>query len=321
MSHLSEATATPVVTSPVPTASIIIATDGSLDSDGAVRVGRALAQRDGVAAELLSVVELFSILDHEGGPLPDIEHLTMLVREARAAELLAQRDRTHPGIQQWPFEIASGPRVETIIATAQRAGASLILLGLGAHGVAARLLQRETALQVIREATVPVLAVPRHAWGVPRSALAAVDFTRSSERAIAAAIDLLGGEGTLYVAHVLPRTTIPHAEPRTWDEPGRTAVLPRLEAMVRRLRPSPGIQIEYVLLHGEPAHELLAFAEERSIDLIAAGAHGRSPLERLILGSVSTTLVRTADRWVLVAPADAAVVTEASLGVGPNEAT
>jgi hypothetical protein len=55
-------------------------------------------------------------------------------------------------------------------------------------------------------------------------------------------------------------------------------------------------------LDGEPAHELMAFAAEFKADLVAAGAHGRSVLGRLVLGSVSSKLVRTAHCWVLVAP-------------------
>ncbi len=306
MSYPSEHTAARATTllSPAP---LLVATDGTRDADGAIRVGRALAERDGVSVDLVSVVEMFTILDHEGGPLPDIEHLASLVRDARVTDLLAQRDRTHPGIHEWPVEIETGSRVETILSLARRKNASLIVIGLGEHGVAARLLRRETALHVIRDAQVPVLAVPRYAWGVPHSAIAAIDFTRSSERAAAAALDLLAGEGTLYIAHVLPRTAIPHAEPRLWPTPD-DSVMPRLEAFVRELNPPPGVQIEYVLLHGDPAQELLAFAEERSVDMVAVGAHGRSALERLVLGSVSTKIVRTADRWVLVAPADGTAV-------------
>jgi nucleotide-binding universal stress UspA family protein len=287
------------------TIDLLIATDGTRDADGAVRVGRALALRDGAAAELVSVVEPFPLhAGAEGTPLPDVHQLTTLMAESRAAALLEQRDRTHPGIHDWPFEIDVGPRAEMIAANAERKGASLILMGLGEHGVTARLMQRETALQVMRAASVPVLALPRDAWGIPHSAVVAIDFTASSERAAAAALDLLGGEGTLYVAHVLPRTMIPHAEPPAWEDETTAGTLKRLEAVVRRLDPPHGVHVEYVLLHGDPAHELLAFAEETNADLVAAGAHGRSALGRLLMGSVSTRLVRTAECWVLVAPAD-----------------
>lgn len=281
------------------TTRLLVATDGAPDADGAVRVGRALAQRDGTLAELVSIVEPLPLPGAvEGMVLPDPRDLAEVTREARASLLRAQRDRTHPGTHVWPFDIEVGPRAEMIVANAERRGASLILLGLGQHGVAARLLARETALQVIRASSLPVLALPHDAWGVPHSALAAIDFTPSSERAAAAAIDLLGDEGTLYVAHVLPRTTIPHPEPRAWDR----TTFGKLEAVVDRLAPPRGVRVEYALLQGDPAHEILAFAAETRIDLVTAGAHGRSAIGRLLLGSVSTRLVRAAECWVLVAP-------------------
>jgi nucleotide-binding universal stress UspA family protein len=57
-----------------------------------------------------------------------------------------------------------------------------------------------------------------------------------------------------------------------------------------------------VSLHGEPGDELVAFAEQHHIDMIATGTHGRSAIGRLALGSVSTKVVRAARCAVLVAP-------------------
>ena len=303
MTRISEdRIASAVDSSATTTIEITIATDGTHDSDGAVRVGHALALRDGLSADLFSVVEPPPFVDLDGTPIPDVDQLVAIAREARGTMLLAQRDRTHPGIHDWPYTLGVGPRVETIAERARENGSSIILLGLGAHGVAARLNLRETALRVIRTAGKPVLALPGDAWGVPHSVLVATDFTASSEHAARAALDLLGGEGTLYVAHVTPRVAIPQGDSRTWDEITTGAVIPRLEALVRRLVPSPGIRVEYVLLHGDPAHELTAFAEQQRIDMIAAGTHARSALGRLVMGSVSTRLVRTAKCWVLVAP-------------------
>jgi nucleotide-binding universal stress UspA family protein len=268
--------------------SIIIATDGTTQSDGAVRVGRALAQRDGFSADLLSVVEPMPVFPTDAVVMPDIQQLNTIAREGRAETLLRQRDRTHPGTRDWPFDIETGPRVEAIVARAERADAALILLGIGAHGVGARLMQRETAVRVMRTARCPVLALPGDAWGVPHSAIVAVDFTESSDHAALTALSLLGHRGTLYLAHVLPR--------------GETQQNDRLQALEHRLAPPPGVRVEHLMLHGDPAHELVAFAAQHRVDMIAAGTHGKSALERLVLGSVSTSLIRTAPCWVLVAP-------------------
>lgn len=281
---------------------VIVATDGSQDSDGAVRVGLALSRRDNVPMTLLSVVEPLPVYDADGITAFEVDRLTSITRESREAAMRAQHDRTHPGIHEWPYTIEVGERVRTILTSADREAASLVIVGLGAHGVTARIFRRETALRLIRAATVPVLAVPTYGWGVPHSALVALDFTRSSEDAARAALDLLGGEGTLYLAHVTPRVPIPQGDSRMWEEVVASGIVPRLESVARRLDPPPGVQVEYVTLHGEPANELLAFADQFKIDLIAAGAHGRSALGRVMLGSVSSKLVRSAQCWVLVAP-------------------
>ena len=122
----------------VSSGSLVIATDGTRDSDGAVRVGLALARRDGVKADVFSVVEAPTIVELDGTPVPNLEQLVEIAVDERGSMLLAQRDRTHPGIHEWPYELAVGRRVETIVGRARGTGASFILLGLGAHGIGAR---------------------------------------------------------------------------------------------------------------------------------------------------------------------------------------
>ena len=51
---------------------------------------------------------------------------------------------------------------------------------------------------------------------------------------------------------------------------------------------------------GKPANELISLAAEAKADLIVVG-NGKTALERLILGSVSTQLVHNAPCDVLVA--------------------
>jgi len=282
---------------------IAVATDGTHDSDGAVRLGVELARRDGVAVALLSVVEPMPYADHEGSTAADTERLTRLAIEERVGELAAQRTRTFPSDRPWPHAIHVGNRVDEIVKHAEYHEASLIVLGLGSHGVFARLLQRETALRVIRTARIPVLAVPSGAVEVPRSAVVAIDFTPASEDAARAALGVVGGHGMLYFAHATARIVIPQGDSRPWGEPAASDVLGRLEAIARRLDIPGEVQVEFVSLHGEPADELVAFAEQQHADMIATGAHGRSALGRLVLGSVSTKVVRSARCAVLVSPA------------------
>jgi hypothetical protein len=52
---------------------------------------------------------------------------------------------------------------------------------------------------------------------------------------------------------------------------------------------------------GKPAQEILALAAEVGADLIFIGSHGKTGVERLLLGSVSERVVREAGCPVLVA--------------------
>jgi nucleotide-binding universal stress UspA family protein len=282
---------------------IAVATDGTHDSDGAVRIGAALARRDNVAAAFLSVVEPMTFAEDEGSTPADADRLTRLAIEGREGELAAQRARTLPGDQPWPYAIHVGDRVDEIVNHARHHDASLIVLGLGSRGVLARLLHRETALRVIRTAPVPVLAVPSGAAEIPRSAVVAIDFTPASENAARVTLEVLGGHGTVYFAHATPRIAIPQAGSRPWEGPAVADVLSRLEASARRLDIPAGVQVELVSLRGEPADELLAFAAQHHVDLIATGAHGRSASGWLALGSGSSAVGRSPCCAALVAPA------------------
>jgi nucleotide-binding universal stress UspA family protein len=50
---------------------------------------------------------------------------------------------------------------------------------------------------------------------------------------------------------------------------------------------------------GKPAEEVLRYAQDQAVDLIVIGTHGRSPLPRLLLGSVAENVVRRAPCPVL----------------------
>lgn len=53
---------------------------------------------------------------------------------------------------------------------------------------------------------------------------------------------------------------------------------------------------------GAPSEEILNYADEQDIDLIVMGTHGRTGLERTVLGSTTEKVIRKADKPVLTAP-------------------
>ena len=61
-----------------------------------------------------------------------------------------------------------------------------------------------------------------------------------------------------------------------------------------------GVEAEARHLSGNPAAEIIGFAEERGADLIVMGQRGRSAISRFIEGSVTDRVVRHATCDVLV---------------------
>lgn len=64
---------------------------------------------------------------------------------------------------------------------------------------------------------------------------------------------------------------------------------------LEQIRPAnPRIPVHHVLLDGDPATEIVRYAADAGIDLIVMGTHGRSGLERLLVGSVTEKVMREA---------------------------
>jgi len=65
-----------------------------------------------------------------------------------------------------------------------------------------------------------------------------------------------------------------------------------------------GLNVKTVVREGEPSKEIVEYANEDDIDLIAIGTHGRGGFERALLGSVTDKVVRTSPVPVLTVGPD-----------------
>ncbi len=93
--------------------------------------------------------------------------------------------------------------------------------------------------------------------------------------------------------------------PLAWEgfEEVATEGLERYQAdMQERVRASVGREVEVItaLLRGDPAIELSRYVEQVDADLVVMTSHGRGPLNRLWLGSVTDGLVRHTTVPVLI---------------------
>jgi len=118
------------------------------------------------------------------------------------------------------------------------------------------------------------------------------DFSPYSNQAYFHAVALAESHGaSLTILYVfVPGGATDEADRRHWRN------------QLEQIRPvNPTIPVQHVLLEGDPAMEIVRFAGDAGIDLIVMGTHGRSGLERLLVGSVTEKVMREANCSVLAA--------------------
>ncbi len=74
------------------------------------------------------------------------------------------------------------------------------------------------------------------------------------------------------------------------------------QSQLEQIRPANlDIPVSHVLIDGDPATEIARYAADAQIDLIVMGTHGRSGLERMLMGSVAEQTLRNAPCSVMIA--------------------
>jgi nucleotide-binding universal stress UspA family protein len=70
---------------------------------------------------------------------------------------------------------------------------------------------------------------------------------------------------------------------------------------LEQIRPlNADISVCHVFLEGDPASEIVRYAQESAADLVVMGTHGRTGVERLLMGSVAEKVLRDAPCSVLI---------------------
>lgn len=190
------------------------------------------------------------------------------------------------------LELRSGYPPAVLAAYADTHRTPLLIVGIGRARVLDRLLGDESTLRLARMMRTPLLAVAPGRAVPPRCVVVALDFSDTSLRAAHLALSIAAPDADVLLAHV-----VSPAERRAPDGAMRRHVDALQTGFCGRVVP--------VQLRGDPATELLSFANQRGADLVAIGAHGQRPTLPGVLGPVATRVVRCSSTSVLVAPASA----------------
>lgn len=306
----------PADAQPSATGPVLVATDGSADADAAFVAARLVTAHTGADIQVVAVLEMLTVTDPYAGLVPPSPDLTRARRDALEARAHEQRARIAGAAADWPITIVEGDPAREIARLARAEHARLITMGRGRHMVLDRLVGGETVLRVLRLATVPVLAAAPELVELPRRIVVGVDFSAYSLRAARAALTLAAPDAVVYLAHVVPRLELLAAGLESWDANYERALPLAFARVAERLGAVSDVQLEPVTLRGNAGNALIEFAAAARADLVVAGSHGYGFINRLILGSVATKLVRGATCSVLCVPGTG---TEADVPLGDVE--
>jgi nucleotide-binding universal stress UspA family protein len=142
-----------------------------------------------------------------------------------------------------------------------------------------------------------------------RRILCPVDFSDHSRRALDHAIAIARWyESTVTALHVFSSAPVAAFgpgpvifEPIVLTLGDRDQLLADTKAFAEA-EGAPGIAIEAVVREGSTAREILEQAASMKADLLVIGTHGRSGVERLVLGSVAEKVLRKAGCPVMTVP-------------------
>jgi nucleotide-binding universal stress UspA family protein len=131
--------------------------------------------------------------------------------------------------------------------------------------------------------------------------LVPTDGSECARRAVDEAIRLASAfDAALHTVYVVDTTL-------AGSEGGAAAVFDQLEAEgesilrdVRERADDAGVDtVEASVATGVPSRTIIDYCDEYGVDLVVMGTHGRTGLERTLIGSVTEKVVRTSDVPVL----------------------
>lgn len=277
---------------------VLLATDASPAASAATRVVAALATRWSTTPHVCTVIPSPpTVIDPIGATLAYAPSIAEELQQSVTDQLASCSEASG-----WSRETAAGTPAAEIVRIADARGSDLIVLGLRPHAFFDRLFRDETALSVMRHASVPVLAVTPLLTRLPRRIAVAIDFSRASIAAARAALTLLDDGGSLMLVYVEPP-----GEPRSPSPEGFTTIYTQgVAAAFARLRSElasrTNARIETVVLRGNVPTELQSFAYRAEVDLLAVGSQRHSIARQAVVGSVTSALARAATTSLFVIP-------------------
>lgn len=309
---------------------ILLAIDGSVSSDRARDLVASLPLPGGSTIRVVAVQERHvdplgmswvTAGPRRGGPIDEAEtDEDVDARHLREAIERAERALERSGIRVEGFVVRGRPG-STIVDEAHEFHAQLVVLGSRGHGTITTMLLGSTASEVVDHAPCPVLVARSASLGPIAFADDGSSSARTAEMALASWPIFADRPVTVVTVAETGVPLTPGFAPGLYDQvlASYTEAVDEAREDRRQLAAetaarlaSEGYATSETVLEGDPAAELVRFAEERGIGTIVMGTRGHTGLARLVLGSVARNVLLHAPCSVLVVREHAAPEPETS---------
>lgn len=262
---------------------ILLATDGSRFSEGAIREALSLSKRCSSKVIALSVIK--TNLEFEVTMPQVIEK-----EEEEAAKHLAliKARASKEGIDCETTIVHGEEPYQEIVAAAIESKSDMIIMGRHGRTGLLKLMMGSVTARVIGHASCNVLVIPPDARVECKSILVAVDGSRFSEAAAHEAVCIAKQcKSPVIVLSVA----------------SSEAEIAAAEGNVKKIVDAAAkedVKAEGMTRTGKPYEVVVETARQKHVDLIVVGSHGRTGIERLLMGSVTERVIGHTETAVLV---------------------
>jgi nucleotide-binding universal stress UspA family protein len=271
-------------TCPVPgLARLLVATERSAFSEGAVREAINLAKKCSSTLCVMTVVETNPEYETMGAELLQKEE-EEAVQYLRSIKTRASEERISCEVSLQRGSSASHLIVEEAI----KKKSDMILIGRRGRRGLEKLLMGSAAARVIGHATCKVLVVPKAARILFKNILVATDGSEYADRAVGEAIEIARQWGSRLIA--LSVFSAKNEEKKAQENVGGVVSVAK----------KAGVTVEAITATGRPCDLIAETAGGRGVDLIVMGTYGRTGLKKLLMGSTTEKVIGMAGCAVLV---------------------
>ena len=280
----------------------IIAAVGGVDPDSVLRAARVVAATSTADVIAVSVfTPLPVIMPGEPSWMMPPEYDEERI-DACMSQLTTRLESFGGAATTWDRRIVHGAPAFALTNLARERRAAMLIVGIGRHRPFDRVFGAETALRTIQRAPCPVLVVHPDFEGPFHDVVVATDFSAASLAAARAALPLISPTATLHVVHAWEPSSAADTRATAANATYAKALPERFRRFVELLSMPPEVMVKTVTREGRAAECVLDYAAAHHADLVTAGRHGRTLLQRILVGSQTTALIRAADRSLLIAP-------------------